>query len=98
MNWLAASVLVLASTFAISGCQSSTSTRSATRAPSSEVRQSATKHEASTISPSPTPALPMNNQVPVKDDAQPTAKPAGLDELLLFFPTKHPDGDWQPVG
>lgn len=25
-------------------------------------------------------------------------KPPSLDELLLFFPTKYPNGDWSPQG
>jgi len=29
-------------------------------------------------------------------EAAPTAKPQSLDELLLFFPTKFPDGNWRP--
>jgi fermentation-respiration switch protein FrsA (DUF1100 family) len=27
-----------------------------------------------------------------------TAKPPSIDELLLFFPSKHPAGDWTPTG
>jgi uncharacterized protein len=45
---------------------------------------------------SPGPVAPGAGDAPGSPTKQPKAKP--LDELLLFFPSKYPDGNWQPDG
>src|SRR5690242_13013743 len=56
--------------------------------------------ESSPSKPTPTPAPDKAEEKKVLSPAaQPKpSKGPSLDEMLLFFPTKYPDGDWKPKG
>jgi fermentation-respiration switch protein FrsA (DUF1100 family) len=49
------------------------------------------------IAPAPRDKSAPQVATPARDRAK-QAKPPTLDELLLFYPTRYPDGDWKPNG
>jgi fermentation-respiration switch protein FrsA (DUF1100 family) len=50
-------------------------------------------------SPSSSPPASHGNAATRSEPSSPKeAKPRSLDELLLFYPSKYPDGDWKPKG
>lgn len=87
-SWKCAILVLLAS---IVGCRNADPK---TTSRESETTKTQTLESISANAPAaiiPTPSTPESENAPVESEHQPS-----LDELLLFFPTKYPDGNWEP--